>query len=388
MATVRSETPGSERDRRYRAMRNVSIVGALVNVALAVVKLVCGVLAQSQALIADGVHSVADLATDVLVVFAARHSNQAADENHPYGHARIETAFTVVLGAVLILTAIGIIVDAGQRLIEPERLLHPTPLALAVAVLSILANEWLYRYTVRIGRRVHSALLKANAWHHRTDAISSVVVLLGVGGTLLGFDSLDAFAAVGVALMITRIGWNQAWQAVEELIDTGLEPERVAAIRETIAGAEGVRDLHMLRTRRMGGEALVDVHVQVNPRLSVSEGHQIGEYVRARLVRSIDEVSDVTVHIDPEDDADSHLCVGLPLRREVLAALRERWRAVLDPTRLKAINLHYLSGRIDVEVVVALDAIDDLPTAYHLTERLRQSVTDLGYLGAVQIYFG
>ncbi|MDX1606339.1 MAG: cation diffusion facilitator family transporter [Candidatus Competibacterales bacterium] len=375
-------------DQRYRAMRKVSIVGALVNVLLAVVKLVFGFIAQSQALIADALHSFADLATDALVLFAARHSNEAADEDHPYGHARIETAVTVVLGAVLMLTAIGIVLDAGLRLLTPERLLQPGPLALVVALLSILANEWLYQYTVRVGRRIKSALLRANAWHHRTDALSSVIVLIGVGGALLGFRSLDAIAAVGVALMIGKIGWDQAWQAVEELIDTGLEPERVDAIRTRIADVDGVRDLHMLRTRRMGGNALVDVHVQVNPRLSVSEGHQIGEYVRTKLVESVDEVTDVTVHIDPEDDASSYLCAGLPLRRQILAELYPRWRPLFDTATIKAIDLHYLSGTVHLDLLLPLETVPDLTVARQLAERIRASVADLDYLGPVQVHFG
>lgn len=368
-------------------MRNVSIIGAVANVLLAALKLVFGFIAQSQALIADGIHSLADLATDVMVVFAARHSNQAADEDHPYGHARIETAFTVGLGAVLILTGLGIIFDAGQRLLDPASLLHPSALALVFAMLSILIKEWLYHYTLRVGRRINSGLLKANAWHHRTDAISSLVVLIGVGGTLLGFAALDALAAIGVALLIIRIGWSQTRQALEELIDTGLEPERVAAIQAVITDAEGVRDLHMLRTRRMGGEALVDVHVQVNPRLSVSEGHQIGEYVRTKLVKSIDEVNDVTVHIDPEDDAQSHLCIGLPLRQQVLSDLYARWQPVFDTTLLKAVNLHYLSGRIHVDVVLPLDLVRDTAEARALAEQLRAAVNDFDYLGPVQVYF-
>lgn len=376
------------RARRYRAMRKVSVVGALVNTLLAVFKLIGGWFTQSQALIADGLHSFADLATDALVVIAARHSNQAADENHPYGHARIETAVTVALGAVLIATGLGIAIDAAQRLIEPGRLLQPGALAMAIAGLSILANEWLYRYTLRVARRVNSALLKANAWHHRTDAISSIVVLIGVGGTLLGLETLDAFAAIAVGLMIIKIGWDQSWQAIRELVDTGLEPEQLESIRAAIADVDGVRDLHMLRTRRMGGEALVDVHVQVDPRLSVSEGHQIGEFVRLRLVDSIDEVSDVTVHIDPEDDADSHLCIGLPLRREVLAELHRRWRPILDPVLLKSVDLHYLSGRIDIDAVIALDAVDDLAQAHHLAEQLRQALRDLPSVGVLNVQFG
>jgi cation diffusion facilitator family transporter len=373
---------------RYQAMRNVSLVGGAVNLCLAISKVVFGFLSQSHALIADGLHSFSDLVTDLLVLFAARHSNQDADEEHPYGHGRIETAATVGLGVLLIAVAIGIIMDAGQRLLDPALLLHPKPIALAVALASILANEWLFFYTLRIARRIRSQLLRANAWHHRTDSLSSVVVLIGVGGTLLGLEYLDAFASVVVALMIAKIGWEQAWQAIQELIDQALEPEQVSKIRATIAEVEGVRDMHMLRTRRMGSDALVDVHVQVDPRLSVSEGHQIGEYVRAQLLKSIEEVSDVTVHIDSEDDADSHLCAGLPLRQNVLPELRQRWQLLLPPEHIRQINLHYLSGKIHVDLLLVLDSAAEPQQARELAQTLKQAVADVPYLGKINVYFG
>ncbi len=371
---------------RYRAMRNVSLIGAAGNIVLAGFKILFGFIAQSQALIADGLHSLADLATDIMVVFAARHSNKAADADHPYGHARIETVFTVALGAVLILTGLGVIFDAGQRLIEPDSLLQPSAIALAVAVLSILVKEGLYHYTLAVGKRVNSNLLKANAWHHRTDSISSVIVLIGVGGTLLGFAALDALAAIGVAVMIISIGWRQGRKAVEELIDTGLDPDRVAAIETAMAEVEGVHNPHQLRTRRMGGEAMVDVHVQVNPRLSVSEGHQIAEYVRTRVIDSIDEVSDVTVHIDPEDD--DNVCFDLPLRPAVMQDLHTRWQALIDSTQIKAVNLHYLDGKIDLEVIVPLDRVDNVQAARELSQQLRTAAADCDYLRSVQVYFG
>ncbi len=371
---------------RYRAMRNVSLIGAAGNILLAGFKILFGFIAQSQALIADGLHSLADLATDLMVVFAARHSNKAADAKHPYGHARIETLFTVGFGAVLIFTGLGVIFDAGQRLIEPDSLLQPSAIALAVAVLSILVKEALYYYTLAVGKRVNSNLLKANAWHHRTDSISSVIVLIGVGGTLLGFAALDALAAIGVAVMIISIGWRQGRKAVEELIDTGLDPDRVAAIETAMAEVEGVHNPHQLRTRRMGHEAMVDVHVQVNPRLSVSEGHQIAEYVRTRVIDSIDEVSDVTVHIDPEDD--DNVCFDLPLRQTVMQDLKTRWQALIDTARIQAVNLHYLEGQIDLEVIVPLDLIDNVQAARELSQQLRTAAADCDYLRSVQVYFG
>lgn len=377
----------SMREQRYRAMRQVSIVGAAVNLLLAVIKVVFGYVSQSHALIADGIHSFSDLATDALVLFAARHSNQKADADHPYGHARIETVFTVLLGIILIIVAIGIVIDAGQHLLMPEKLLHPTALALVVAFISIIANEGLFFYTLRVAKKFRSTLLRANAWHHRSDSISSVIVLLGVAGTFVGFSYLDAFAAVGVAVMIAKIGWDQAYEAVMELIDTGLEPEQLAMIRRSIEQVEGVRDLHMLRTRRMGGDALVDVHIQVDPKLSVSEGHQIGEYVRSQLVQQIDEVSDVTVHVDPEDDESAYLNEDLPLRREITERLRQRWQTLINPDLIQAVNFHYLHGKIHVEIILPFAVAENMTAAHELAQQLRQAVADFHDLHSVRIYF-
>jgi len=373
---------------RAQAMRNTSIVGALVNALLTVIKIIFGVITQSHALIADGIHSLADLSTDAMVWFAARFTAMPADKDHPYGHARIETAFTVILALILGVTALGIAMDAGQRLLSTETLLHPAPLAMAIAVVSIVANEGLYHYTMRAAKRFKSGLLHANAWHHRSDAISSVVVLLGVAGSLLGFIYLDAIASIVVAVMIARIGWEQGKGAMLELIDTALEPKKVRTIRNIINDVEGVRDIHMLRTRRMGGNALVDVHVEVKPRISVSEGHQISEFVRMKLINSITEVTDVTVHIDPEDDSLHTANLTLPLRRHVIADLSQAWSSLVDSKYLNTCNLHYLVGKIQVDLLLPFEYFTSPEASQALTKQLTAAASHCHYLDEVRIYYG
>ncbi len=371
---------------RDQAMRNTSVVGAVVNLVLTVVKVIFGIIGQSHALIADGVHSLADLSTDLMVWFAAKYSNQPADKEHPYGHARIETAFTVGLGVVLIVTAAGIVFDSAQRLLNPETLLQPTPIVLLIAVISILANEGLYQYTIGAAKQFNSGLLKANAWHHRSDAISSIVVLVGVAGSLMGLPYLDAFAAVGVALMIGHIGWTQAWSSLRELVDTGMEPKTAAALKRIIGNVEGVRGVHMLRSRRMGGMYLIDVHIVVDERLSVSEGHKISEYVRLKLIDSHEDISNALVHIDPEDDSLAVLCADLPLRREVLADLRRVWAEVLDASELDRAVLHYLNGQVHVDLVRSMQAADEQAQAFN--QCLQEKVKALKYIGEVRVLYG
>jgi cation diffusion facilitator family transporter len=373
-------------DLRYREVRKVTLVGSVVDLVLGVVKILIGITAQSQALIADGVHSLSDLGTDFMVLFAAKHSHREADAEHPYGHGRIETVTTVALGVALTVVAVGISWDAIRRLLDPALLLHPGWPALVVAFISVIAKEVIYHYTARAGRRLRSNMLLANAWHSRSDAISSIVVVVGIAGVMIGLPYLDAIAAVAVALMIAKIGWSLLWKSLQELIDTSLESDRVNAIRQTILDISGVRALHMLRTRRSGSDALVDVHILVDPALSVSEGHQIGESVRTRLMGSNDDVVDVTVHIDPEDDELASTCTHLPLRDEILRRLDAQWDALQPRPATDRVVLHYLDGRVNVDVFVPMET--GAPEG--LLARAQQIIEAAGSaedIGEVRVYY-
>jgi cation diffusion facilitator family transporter len=287
------------------------------------------------------------------------------------------------------LVGVGIAWDAAARLFSPDRLLHPEPPTLVVAVLSIAVKEWLYWWTLRYARRVRSNMLRANAWHHRSDAVSSIVVLIGLAGTLAGLPYLDALAAILVAAMIAKIAWDLGWEAVRELVDTALEATRVNEIKETIRSVGGVRDIHMLRTRRHGGFAAVDVHVLVDPRVSVSEGHMISLLVEERLKQRIDEVADVTVHIDPEDDQQATPCAGLPLRTAALARLAQLWHGEIAGRQPERTVLHYLNGRIDVEVYFPLEMCGgDARRAERFVSRLRSAARADPAFNHVSVYFG
>jgi cation diffusion facilitator family transporter len=374
-------------DERYHEARRVTWAGAVVNVTLAIAKILLGWIGHSQALIADGIHSISDLVSDAMVLVAAKHASHGADAEHPYGHARFETAATVFLGVLLLTVAAGIALDAGRRLLEPAQLLAPGVLALVGVIGSIVIKEWLYHYTMRVAARTRSSMLRANAWHHRSDAISSIVVLFGIIGVMLGFPYLDAAAAITVALMIAKIGWDLGGRSLRELVDTALDPDRVTAIREAILSVNGVAALHLLRSRRMGADALVDVHILVDPTVSVSEGHHIGEAVRSRLIGEFDEISDVTVHVDPEDDERVDPSLALPLRDEVVQQLHERWSAIPIAQRIEEINLHYLDGRIQVDVVLPLSVLDERSAAKRIEELLRKPLRGMKRFGSLRLYF-
>jgi len=386
MAYAHPNHPPDPLAARYREVRKVTLVGAVFDLVLGVVKIVVGVIGGSQALVADGIHSLSDLATDFLVIFAAKQSHREADEEHPYGHGRIETVATVILGVALAVVAVGICYDAIQRMTTPGRLGHPGALALLVAFSSVVSKEIIYHYTVRAARRLRSNMLHANAWHSRSDAISSIIVIIGVVGTMYGFASLDAIAAIAVGLMIAKIGWDLLWESLQELIDTGLEEEKVNEIRAAILGVSGVRALHMLRTRRSGSDALVDVHIQVDPALSVSEGHMIGERVRSRLIEEMDDVSDVTVHIDPENDEIAPPSTDLPLRDEIMRRLEMRWKNIDLGPGIDHVVLHYLDGKVHVDVFVPMHDMD-AATTESLAKRIRETTGEVDDIGDVEVYF-
>ena len=372
---------------RYRASRRVALTAMGANALLVVGQVIVGVIGHSQALVADAMHTLADLSTDLLVLFALKHSAKEADEEHPYGHARIETAVTLILGVILLLVGLGIALRAGHRLFGDEPFITPSTLTLWVAGFTVLAKEGLYQYTVHVARRFDSDMLRASAWHHRSDAISSIIVFLGIAGTIAGIQMLDALAALGVALFVIRIGIQLGWPAISELVDTGLGKDQLQHIRRVILGVDGVRELHLLRTRRVGGRALVDVHIIVDDDISVSEGHYISEMVRTRLVEEVDVVADALVHIDPEDDVHSAPARALPSRSAVQARLKEAFRDIPAAAGIERVVLHYVGGRLRVEVVLPLAVVAGSAEARQLADRLRAALAQDALIDALEVRF-
>ena len=290
-------------------------------------------------------------------------------------------------GILLIGVAGGIAYDAILRLEHPDELAIPASFTLIIAVISILSNEGLYHATRAVAQKIRSPLLEANAWHHRSDAVSSIVVLIGIGATYIGYPLLDAIAAIIVALMIGKIGLDLSRQSVQELVDTALEPEMVEQIKNTILDIDDVRELHLLRSRRMGHNALVDVHIQVSPKLSVSEGHHISESVEKALMEKFDEVNDVTVHIDPEDDETASSCKDLPLRSELLLALNHEWSKHETLKYIDDVTLHYLDGRICVEAGLPYKYLQHLEDAQTLQTVFDQAKKKMGCIGESRLQF-
>ena len=340
---------------RANAAKKATWISVAVNLALTLAQLLAGWLAHSQSLIAHGLHSLSDLLSDFLVLWASAQSAAPADSAHPYGHARFETAATLLLGISLVGIGGGILWDSGLRLQAGEGGAVVGMLAFWTAVLTVVAKEALYHYLIAVAEKWRSQLLTANALHTRADAASALVVVVGIGGALLGWSFLDLLAAALMGFMILRMGAQLARDAISELIDTGLDAARVEAFRKTLLATPGVRGLHELRSRRMAHQVLIDAHVQVDPRISVSEGHKIAEMARRQVLREHPDVLDVLVHVDPEDDLEPDLmAVRLPARELVMAWLEPVFVARARPCR---VVLHYVANRVEIELHYADPAL-------------------------------
>ena len=340
----------------YSEIRRLTLIGGVLDLFLGFVKVLVGYIGNSQALIADGIHSLSDLITDILVLVATKHSAQAADEGHPYGHDRIQTLVSLALAGSLGIIAIAIAWDAVIRIVSPESLLLPGFWPLAVAAISVVSKEGYFQYVVRHPSAATSRMLYANAWHSRSDALSSLAVIVGVGGVLAGFAWADAFAAIVVAGILLVVAYRIGREGAEELIDSAASPVLNANMRKTILSIEGVRDSHELRTRRMADKVLADLHIRVDPLISVSEGHRIGDEVMDALKTRFPEVGDVVVHIDPEDDIVGDVYSKLPMRSVIVAEINTNLhklqnnfdaRFSLQP---KNIVVHYLDDGCQIEI--------------------------------------
>ncbi|MEM5389362.1 cation diffusion facilitator family transporter [Paraburkholderia phymatum] len=334
---------------KQRVARKSTYVSIGLNTVLMSVQIVVGVIAHSQALVADGVHSLADLISDFVVLVANRHSGAEPDADHNYGHSRYETVASLFLGGLLISVGVGMLWRAGTRLTDLQHIPAVHMSALAVAVVVLLSKEGLFRYMLHEAQRVRSAMLIANAWHARSDAASSLVVALGILGSLAGVRLLDPIAAAIVGFMVARMGWTFGWDALQDLSDRALDESATADLRTRLMSTPGVRDVHELRTRKMGDFALVDAHILVDPMISVSEGHYIAETARSRVLVD-SRVLDALIHVDPENDAIARPPVNLPPRAKIAAEVESALAA--QGLTAATVNLHYLSTGLDVEVTL------------------------------------
>ncbi len=368
---------------RQTATNRITVAGAGVNLGLTVVKGVVGVLSGSSVLVADAAHSLSDLASDVVTLVSLRMAAKPPDEDHPYGHGRYETLGTVALSVVLLAVAAGIAWDALERFGTSTA---PESIALWAALVSILAKEVLYQATVRVGKRYRSPLVIANAWHHRSDALSSVAAFAGILGARMGFPVLDPAAAVLVAAMIGWMALGLLRGAVKEVTDAS-DGREIAELASEIRTLPGVESVHELRARRMGPAVLVDLHVEVHPATTVSDGHQVAERVRKHVFAAREDVTEVLVHIDPEPDEDLAPGEGLARPRpELEEAIRALAGATEGVDAVTHVLLHFLRDAVTAQVHICVDDALRVEQARHIGALLRARLEELADVDHADIH--
>ncbi len=295
----------SQVEARKREIYRVTFVGLVVNLLLSAAKLVAGIIGRSAAMTADAVHSFSDLATDVVVIAFARISSKPKDESHDYGHGKYETLATLLISLALAVVGSGILVSGIRSIrvvIEGGTLPRPGAIALVAAVVSIVGKELLYRYTVRVGRRIDSPSVVANAWHHRSDALSSLGTLVGIGcAYFLGerWRIADPIAALVVALFIFKIAFDLIRSGLDELMERSLPAETEAEILRIITADPAIREPHNLRTRRIGASIAIEVHVRVDGEMTVRHSHELTVDIERRLRERFGAGTMIAVHVEP-----------------------------------------------------------------------------------------
>ncbi len=285
---------------REAAIKRSTWVSIAINIGLTVSQVVVGVLSGSQGLIADGIHSLSDLLADFVVLLAVHHSKKAPDDDHHYGRHRYENLASLVLGALLAAVGIGMIWSAVHKLQSPASIPTVQVVALWVALGALIAKETLFRYMLAIAKRVRSSMLIANAWHARSDAASSLVVAIGIGGNLMGVALLDPIAALVVGMMVVRMGWSFMWEATHDLTDRAATKEQISGIAADILATPGVLGYHQLKTRKTGDMILADVHLEIDATLTVAQGHAIARQVKQTVMQR-HSVLYLMTHVDPVD---------------------------------------------------------------------------------------
>lgn len=331
----------------------VTLIGSMINVFLVMVKLLAGTLGHSTAMIADAIHSLSDLLNDVVVIFSFQIGRIPKDEGHPYGHGRAETIGATIIGAAIVLVGFGMVSEVWRIIVSGTNK-DPKLVTAFVAVISIIVKETLYHYTKAIGEKLHSPIIIANAWDQRSDALSSGAAFIGIVLAMNGYPVMDTLAAGVVGLMILKVGYSVLKNSIHDLMDSALDETQIQKVENVIRASPGVIELHDLRTRKIGGKILIDVHVLVDSEISVTEGHHIAETVRRELIRSFDNVQDALVHIDPEDDS------GLDqIYRTTREELKRRTDSVIAATNglvnSGKMRVHYLNGKNIIEVFVCVE---------------------------------
>lgn len=292
-----------------KTVMRISTVSIAVNLVLSAGKLFAGVLARSGAMVSDAVHSASDVFSTVIVMVGVHLSEKKADAEHPYGHERMECVAALLLAVVLAMTGGGIGINGVRNIVSGSYadLAVPGRLALVAAVLSIAVKEWMYHYTVRAARKIRSAALKADAWHHRSDALSSVGALIGIAFARLGYPVMDSVASVVICLFILKAAYDIFRDAVDKMVDHACDPGIMNKMQDTITATEQVQGIRWMKSRLFGSRIYLDVAIEVAGDMSLAAAHEVAAVVHSRIEREYPDVKHCMVHVDPVEDGFTHL---------------------------------------------------------------------------------
>lgn len=285
----------------YKLGVKTSWITVILNIVLAIIKITAGILGSSSAMLADGVHTLSDVMSTFVVILGLKVSSKKPDKEHPYGHERYESIFAKVISILLILTGLYIGYEALQTIIQGN-IARPGSIALMAAVFSIITKEIMYQYTIRVAKKIKSISMEADAWHHRSDALSSLGTLVGIFGARLGFTALDPIAGMIVSIFVLKVGVDLYLKSVSELVDESANDETIEKIISSISTVEGVKSINELKTRVFGNRIFVDLDIGVDPFITVEEGHDITKEVHDKLEKDIEDMKHCTVHVEPYKD--------------------------------------------------------------------------------------
>ena len=360
----------------------VTWLGLFANLILAIAKGFIGTIAHSSALIADAGHSVSDLLSDSITLWAVYMASVPKDKNHPYGHGKFETVGTFIVAIFLLLTGVGVAWHVLNKIDTPE---VPGTAALWMAGIAICFKEALFHVTRMVGRRSGSRVLLANAWHHRSDAISSVAALVGIGGAQWGIPLMDPIAGVLVAGLIIKTGIDIGYESIRELTDESVEEEVISELGHILAEIDGVDHFHEMRARRMGPQLLVDLHIEVDSMMSISAAHQVAERVRLRILDELPAVNEVLVHVDAEDDfveskggiEETKDIVLMRPQTEIESDVKKVLTEIPEIQGITHIYCHYLNQELTVQVNILLDEEMQIRDAQKIASKARMKIEEI-----------
>ena len=369
----------------------VTWLGLFANLFLAIAKGLIGTMAHSSALIADAGHSVSDLLSDCITLWAVHMAGVPKDKNHPYGHGKFETVGTFIVAIFLLLTGVGVAWHVLNKIDTPA---VPGTAALWMAAIAICFKEALFHVTRMVGRRSGSRVLLANAWHHRSDAISSVAALVGIGGAQWGIPLMDPIAGVLVAGLIIKTGIDIGYESIRELTDETVEEEVISELGHILAEIDGVDHFHEMRARRMGPQLLVDLHIEVDSMMSISAAHQVAERVRLRILDELPAVNEVLVHVDAEDDfveskegiEETKDIVLMRPQTEIESDVKKILTEIPEIHGITHIYCHYLNQELTVQVNILLDEEMLIRDAQKIASKARMKIEEIKDINAADLH--